>query len=146
MLHSMGCATVSARFHTSPTVLYLNTLKHTTIMSLCGSFDTYANHIWPQVCWKTSFPQAWLIRNAQSRPHPFSPSTAGRRPAGCLCVCARVCVRLCECAAQITAVHLSCKLKHHSFLQIFLFALQHHLIAPFSSLSRALTETKLLTS
>lgn len=33
MLHSMGYATVSARFHTSPTVLYLNTLKHTTIMS-----------------------------------------------------------------------------------------------------------------
>lgn len=32
-------------------------------------------HIWPQVCWKSSIPQAWLIRNAQCRPHPSHPPT-----------------------------------------------------------------------
>lgn len=51
------------------------------------SSDAYANHIWPQVCWTRSTTQAWLIRNAWSRPHPFSSSTTGRKPAGRVCVC-----------------------------------------------------------
>lgn len=70
----------------SAVLKYFKTHHHNESHSLCESFSTYANHIWPQVCWKTFFPQAWLIRNAQSRPHPFSPSTTGRRPAGWVCV------------------------------------------------------------
>lgn len=55
---------------------------------LCQNLNANAKHIWPQVRCKSSIPQAWLIRNAQCRPHPSlqppppTHPTTGQSPVG----------------------------------------------------------------
>lgn len=102
------------------------------------TLNAYAKHIWPKVCWKSSVPQAWLIRNAQCRPHPFFSFNHWTQACwACVCVCLCVCSSVCRCMsvnvnALLRLPEFICTLSHHTtpFFKLLFFMLQYHFISP----------------